>query len=88
MSNAENAVRVAQAALQAAIINARGEGYRVKWQINGDGEHSVVVDGGPEPANIAPVAEKKPEPIATFGGGRRFAMPVSPPAEDPPVKDE
>lgn len=88
MSNAENAVRVAQAALQAAIINARAEGYRVTWQVNGDGEHSVIVDGGPEPANIAPVAEKKPEPIATFGGGRRLATPASPPAEAAPVKDE
>jgi hypothetical protein len=72
MSNAENAVRVAQAALQAAIINARGEGYRVKWQINGDGEHSVVVDGGPEPVKAAPAA---PAP-ATFGRGRTFSTPV------------
>ena len=84
MSNAENAVRVAQAGLQAAIINARAEGYRVTWQING-GEHSVIVSGGPEPAKVAPVAEKKPEPIATFGGGRMFSTPapeVHSPTED------
>lgn len=83
MSNAENAVRVAQAALQAAIINARAEGYRVTWQVSG-GEHSVVINGGPEPVKAAPV--EKPEPIATFGGGRRFfpaaPAPVAAPEED------
>lgn len=60
MAKTETDVAAASAALKKALAAARAAGFRVKFDVDADGDPVAVLDGGPEPKEEAkPAAEKQ-----------------------------